>query len=207
MVVFIHDGQRVELVLPDEVVGNLKGGAVLGADGLVGRSHEILDLAVTGIARHAVIAGGNDAAELAVRGAVLGDGHGGVAGAVEQLEDLGERHVGGKGGVRDDEARLIRLDLTNHRGLVVGALGAVDKRDAAFLSKRDGELGTGYRLHDGRDHRNVEGDRRLLAALELAERGLQGDVGGDVLRRGITRNEQVLREGVRFSLEERCHTV
>ncbi len=62
------------------------------------------------IAGEAVVTAGDDAHELAVRGAVVGDGHGGVAGALLQLHDLLQGHVGSKVGVALDEASLVVLD-------------------------------------------------------------------------------------------------
>jgi len=205
VLVLVDDGQRVELVLPDDVVGNLERGAIGSRDELGERGHELLDLAVEVIAGETVVPGGDDATEPAVGRPVLGDGHRGVAGALAQLDDVAKGHLGRERRIGDHEAGLVRLDLAHHVRLVLDGLGAVDEREATLLREGDGHARTGDRLHDGRDHRDVEGDRRLLAAPETHERRAKGDVGGNVLRRAVPRNKKVLGKGVGLLLEERCH--
>ena len=140
-----------------------------------------------------------------MRRAVLGDGHGGMAGAVLEVHDLGHRHVGREGGVGHDEARLVILHGLDHGGLGLGGLVAVDEAHAALGGERDAHLLAGDGLHDGRDHGDVQADGGLLAALELDERGLEVHIRRDALRGRVAGHQQVLRERVGFTGKEHGH--
>ena len=72
----------------------LEAGICRSGDQLVKRSHELLNLNAALHAGNAVVAAGDNAEQLAVSGAVIGNSHGGVTGALLQLENLL------KGGVR-----------------------------------------------------------------------------------------------------------
>ena len=144
----------------------------------------------------AVIAGSHDAQQLAVGGAVGGDGDGGVAGAGLQLQHIMQGGSGGQIGVGDDVACLEALDAADHSGLVLDALGAVDEGDAALTGQRDGQLIAGDRLHNSADHGDVHFQRAgLLALAVLDQRGLEADRRGDVLGRRVARHQQVLAKG------------
>ena len=186
----------VELVLPDHVVGGLQRYALLAHDELAPRRHELADPLAVVVARGAVVAAGYDAEQPAVGRAVVGDRHSRVAQALLQVHDLGHRHVDGEVGVGHHETGLVVLDLLDHGGLVLGRLRAVDEAHAALGRQRHGHVGARDGLHDGGHHGDVEGDGRLLAALEAGERRLEGDVGRQALRRGEAGNQQILRERV-----------
>ena len=205
MVVLVHDGQGVELVLPDDVVGVLERDVLVAHDELLARGHELGDLLLVVVAAGAVVAAGHDAEEPAAGRAVVGDGHGGVAGTLLELHDLLHRHVRREGGVGLHEAGLVVLDGLDHGRLLLGRLVAVDEGEAALDGQGDAHVDAGDGLHDGRDHGDVEAERGLLAATKPHERGLERHVGGDVLRRGVSGDEQVLGKGVGLPLEERCH--
>ena len=182
VVVLVHDGQGVELVVPDDVVGLLEGDVLVAHDEALARGHELADLLLVVVAAGAVVAARHDAEELAAGGAVVGDGHGGVAGAGLELHDLLHRHVRREGGVGLHEAGLVVLDGLDHGRLLLGRLVAVDEGEAALDGERDAHVDAGDGLHDGRDHGDVERERGLLAAVELHERRLERHVVGDVLR-------------------------
>ena len=205
MVVVIDDRKGIELLVPDEVVGVLEGDGLVAHDELGARGHELGDLLGVVITAGTVVAAGDDAEELAAGGAVVGDGHGGVAGLVLEGDDLLHRHVGGEGGVGLDETSLVVLDGLDHGRLVLGGLRAVDEGDAAFGGKGDAHVDTGDGLHDGGDHGDVEGDLGLLAALVADKRRLQRDVGRDALRGGVARDQQILGKRMGLTWEERCH--
>ena len=182
MVVVVHDGQGVELLVPDEVVRILEGDVLVAHDELGAGRHELGDLLGVVVAAGAIIAARHDAEQLAARRAVVGDGHRGVAGLLLEGDDLLHRHVGGEGGVGLDETRLVVLDRFDHGGLGLGGLRAVDEGDAALGGKGDAHVNAGNGLHDGGDHRDVESDLGLLTALEARQRGLEGNIIGNALR-------------------------
>jgi len=203
----IHQRQRVDLVVPDDVVAVMQGGVFRGRDQLFDGGHEGGDGGVIGGVVDAVIAGGHDAQQLAVGGAVGGDGNGGVAGAGLQLQHIVQGGRRGQIGVRDDIAGLIALDAADHRCLILNALGAIDKGNAALACQRDRQLVAGDCLHDGTDHGDVHFQRAFFLALAvLDQRGLQADRRGDILRRRIAGDQQVLTKGAGRFFIEICHT-
>ena len=205
VVVVIDDGQGVELLVPDEVVGVLQGDVLVAHDELGAGRHELGDLLGVVVARGTIVAARHDAEQLAARGAVVGDGHGGVTGLLLEGDDLLHRHIGRERGVGLDEAGLVVLDRLDHGGLGLGRLGTIDEGDAALGGERDAHVDAGDGLHDGGNHRDIEGDLRLLAALEAGQRGLERHVVGDALRGRVARDQQVLRESMGLTREKRCH--
>ena len=51
VVVLVHDGQGVELVVPDDVVGLFQGGGGGGGDELLARGHEVTHLGTSVLMR------------------------------------------------------------------------------------------------------------------------------------------------------------
>ena len=192
----IHQRQGVDLVVPDDVVAVVQGGVLRGSDQLLDGGHEGGNRSVIGGVVDAVIAGGHDAQQLAVGGAVSGDRDGGVAGAGLELQHIVQGSGGGQVGVGHDIAGLVALDAAHHGSLVLDALGAIDEGDAALTSQCNGQLIAGDRLHDGADHGDVHFQRALLLALAvLDQRGLQADSRRNVFCGGIARHQQVLAKG------------
>ena len=94
VVLVVHHRQRVQLVVPDDVVGNLQAGIHGRHDHVLARRHEAGHLLVHGHTRQTVVAVRHHAHQLAVRRAVLGHGHGGVAVLVLEGHHVGKRHLG-----------------------------------------------------------------------------------------------------------------
>ena len=170
MPVLGDDGKRVELVIPDDVVGLGERDAVLSRHEAVARRHEVDDLRRRVHAARTVVAARHDAEQLAGRGAVLGDGHRGMARLAFEINDVLHRHIRRDVRVARHEAGLVGLDLADHLGLGLGRLRAVDERAATLAGKGLGHARAGHGLHDGRHHGDVEGKRAFLAALVLHER-------------------------------------
>ena len=197
VVILVHDGQAVELVLPNDVVGFLQGGVRRGGDQLLTGGHEIPDLVGGSHTADTVVAAGADAQELAVGGAVLGDGHGGEAVALLQRQHVGEGGLRGQIGSGGDKTGLIALHPCHHGGLILNGLGAVNEADAALLCQSDGKGVVGDGLHDGRRHGYVQGNRRFLRALAVLDQGrFQADIIGNAVFRGVAGNQKILAEGV-----------
>ena len=166
MIVVVDDGQSVELVVPDDVVGNLEADVLVAHDELLTRGHELGDLLLVVIAAGAIVTAGDDAQELTLGSAVVGDRHGGVAGLLLKLDDLLHGHVGGQRGIGLNKAGLVILDGLDHSGLGLGGLGTVNEGQATLGSERDTHVDARDGLHDGGNHGDVQGDCRLLTALE-----------------------------------------
>ena len=166
VIVVVDDGQGVELVIPDDVVGNLKADVLVAHDELLTRGHELGDLRLVVIATGTIVTAGDDAQELTLRSAVVGNRHGGVTGLLLELDDLLHGHVGGQRRIGLNETGLVILDGLDHSGLGLGALGTIDEGQAALGSERDTHVDARNGLHDSGNHGDVQGDCRLLTALE-----------------------------------------
>ena len=206
MAVLGNNGQGVELVIPDDVIGRFQAGALRCVDELLHRRHEIRHLGVGVHAADPVIPAGDQTQHLAGTGAVIRDSHGGVTGALLQSQHIcqGIRHP--EVGVADDEARLVVLHPTDHGRLRLNGLGDIDKGDAALLGQRNAHLLAGHGLHDGGDHGDVHGQGAFLSLLEADHRRFQRHVGGDAVLRGITGHQQIFAEGMGRLLEKIGHS-
>ena len=191
------DGQGVELVVPDDVVGLLQAGALGGGDQLLPGGHKGGDAGGGVHAADAVVPAGDDAQQAALVGAVLGDGYGGVSVALLQVQHVLESGVGGQVGVAGDKAGLVALHPGHHGRLALHRLGAVDEAEPALLGQGHGQGVVGHGLHDGGDHGDGQAQGALLLApAEFHQGGAEGDVGGDAVGGGIAGYQQVLAEGV-----------
>ena len=135
----VHDRQRIELMIPDDVVGFLERGGGRCGDELLARRHEIAHLDARIHAADAVVAAGHDAEQLPVRRGVLGDGDGGIAILILQRQHIRQHMLRRQIRGADDKARLAVLDAADHLGLALNGLRAVDERQAALLCQRDGQ--------------------------------------------------------------------
>ena len=205
VIVIVDDGQGVEFVVPDDVIGNLKADVLVAHDELLTRGHELGDLRLVVIAAGAIVTAGDDAQELTLGGAVVGNRHSRVTGLLLELNDLLHGHVRGQRGIGLNETSLVILDGLDHGGLGLGALGTVNEGQAALSSERDTHVDARDGLHDGGNHGDVQGDCRLLTALKAGQRRLKRDVVGDALRGRVTRDQQILRKRVGLTGKERSH--
>ena len=166
VIVVVDDRQSVELVVPDDVVGNLEADVLVAHDKLLTRGHELGDLLLVVIAAGAIVTAGDDAQELALGSAIVGDRHGGVAGLLLELDDLLHGHVGGQRGIGLNETSLVILNGLNHSSLGLRGLRTVNEGQATLGSERDTHVDARDGLHDGGNHGDVQGDCRLLTALK-----------------------------------------
>ena len=201
------DGQGIELVVPDDVVGGFQAGALGSGDDLLHRRHEGLHRSGGVHAADPVVPAGDQAQQLAGAGAVVGDGHGGVAGALLQGQHIRQGVADAQVGVAGDEAGLVVFHLAHHLRLLLDGLGDVDEGDAALTGQGDAHVLTGDGLHDGGDHGDVHGQGAGLALAVADHRRLQRDVGGDALGRGVAGDQQIFAESAGRFLEEVCHSV
>ena len=205
VIVVVDDGQSVELVVPDDVVGNLEADVLVAHDELLTRGHELGDLLLVIIAAGAIVTAGDDTHELALGGAIVGNRHSGVTGLFLEGDNLLHSHVGSQRGIGLDKAGLVILDGLDHGGLGLGGLGTVNEGQATLGSERDTHVDARDGLHDGGNHGDVQGDCRLLTALKTGQRRLKRDVVGDALRGRVTRDQQILRKRVGLTGKERSH--
>ena len=207
MTVCRDDGQRVELVVPDDVVGAFQAGALRGGDDLLHRRHEGLHPGGGVHAADPVIPAGHKAQQLAGAGAVVGDSHGGVAGALFQRQHVCQGVANAQVGIAGDEAGLVIFHLAHHLRLLLNGLGDIDEGDAALPGQGDAHVLAGDGLHDGGDHGDVHGQGAGLTLAVADHRRLQRDVGGDALGRGVAGDQQIFTEGAGGFLEKICHSV
>ena len=194
-VVVVHERQRIQLVIPDDIVSNLEGGVRRRHNQLLARGHELGNLLIAAHAGKAIIALGNHAKQLTVRRAVVGNRHRGVVGGLLQRDDLVERHVGRKVGVGLDEPSLVVLHALDHGGFLLDGLVAVDEGKAALGGKCYGHVVVRDGGHDSGHHRNVQRKRALLFALAiLDERRFQADRRRNARSRRVARHQKILVE-------------
>ena len=197
MVVFVYDGQGVELVLPDDVVGALQSGVGATGDQLFTGGHEGGDLLGAFHTGNTVVTAGDQTQQFAVGRAVVGDGHGGEAIALLQRQHVCQGGIGGQVGGGNHETGLMALDLSHHSGLLFDGLGAENEADAAFLGQGDGQGVVGHRLHNGRSHGDIQTDGRLFLTFAiLGQGGAQADVVRNALLGSVAGDQQILAEGV-----------
>ena len=194
-VVVVHERQRIQLVIPDDIVSNLEGGVRRRHNQLLARGHELGNLLIAAHAGKAIIALGNHAKQLTVRRAVVGNRHRGVVGGLLQGDDLVKRHVGRKVGVGLDEPSLVVLHALDHGGFLLDGLVAVDEGKAALGGKCYGHVVVRDGGHDSGHHRNVQRKRALLFALAiLDERRFQADRRRNARSRRVARHQKILVE-------------
>ncbi len=192
----VYQRQRVDLVIPDDIVAVMQAGVGRCGNQLVQRGHELSHFQIGAHAGQAVVTGCHNAQQLAVGGAVSRDGNGGMAGTGFQVQHISQGSLRRQVGIRGNKALFVSLDTANHISLGLNGLGAVNERNAALLGKGNGELLTGNGLHDSRNHGDVHGQGAGFFALAvLDQRGFEADSRGDALRRGIAGDEQILAEG------------
>ena len=201
----VDDWQRVNLVVPDDVVGLIEVEGIMTHDELLEGGHKLLDLAVLRVACGAVVTAGDDAEQLAVGSAVVGDSDCGIAGLCLQCNHISERVFGREVGVGNYKTCLVFLHLAHHLRLVVDGLRTVNERNAAVFGKRNRHIGIRHRLHNSRCERNVERERRCFALLVLDKRRLKVDVGRGAILGCEPRNQQVLVESPGNFVDYVCH--
>ena len=195
--ILIHQRQGVELVLPDDVVCFLERGVGVRGDQIFKLGHEFRDRSVQLHAADAVVAAGDDADQLAVGGAVLGDCDGGMSGLILELEDILEGLVRADIGIAGDKARLVALDSGHHCSLILNRLGTINKGDAALFCQRNRHLVVRNRLHDCGNQRDIQRQGAFFLSLfEFDQWGLQADICRDALGGRIAWNQQVLAKSV-----------
>ena len=193
----VHNGQGIQLMGPDDVVGFLQSGFRRGGDQLFQRRHEGGHLLLGAHAADPVVTAGHNAQQPAGGGAVLGDGHGGVAVLGLQGQHICQGVFRGQIACGDNEACLMALYPCHHGGLGLDGLCAVDERKSAFLGQCDGKLIVRHGLHDSAHQRNVQGNGGLFLTLPvLGQCRTQGYVGRNAILSRVPGNQQILAEGV-----------
>ena len=195
-------------MIPDNVIGNLQGSILRCGNQLFKRSHELSNLGGALHTADAVITAGNNTQQLAVRGTIFGNSHGGMTGLFLQLQDICQGLIRLDVGIADNKASLVALDAGNHRSLRLNALRAIDEGHAALACQSDCHGVVGYRLHDSGNHRDIDGDRTLLNTLAiLYNRGFQVYVRRNALTGRISRYQQVFAEGMGRFRKIICHMI
>ena len=201
VVFVVHDGQRVQLVVPDDVVGRLERRVRRSNDHAIARRHEVRNDFVHAHAGKTVITFGDDAKELSVAGAIFRNRHRRMTVFLLQSDHVSKRHVRTKVSIARHEARLVVLHATDHGSLILDGLRPVDEGKAAFRGQRDSHTVVRNGLHDSGNHRNAQRNGRLFTLLVLHQRSFQAHRRRNVFRCGKTRNEQILVKRTRRFIE------
>ena len=142
--VLVEYRQGVDLVVPNDVVCFGKGDAVFSFDELVNRGHEVLDLFRSVHAADSVVTAGYDADHLAGRGAVFGDGDGGMTCLCLEGEDVSKSVFRRKVGVARNKSCFLSFNSGNHGCFIFRGLGSIDERNAAVSCEFNGHFFTRY---------------------------------------------------------------
>ena len=89
VIVFIDDGKRVELVIPDDIVSFLERSICRANDEVFAWRHEIRNRRVEAHARKTIVTTGDHAEQLALRTTTFSDRHGGVPAAILEFDHIG----------------------------------------------------------------------------------------------------------------------
>lgn len=138
--VLVHNGKRIELVVPNYVVGFLKSGVGASDHKLFKRSHEGGNLLVPAHAADAVVTGGDNAEQFALSRSVACDGNGGMSVFLFKLYNVVKSRVGRDVAVADNKAGLEVFGALYHGRLVLHRLGTENEGNAALLGKSNGKL-------------------------------------------------------------------
>ena len=143
--VLVHDGQLLDLVLAEDLLGLGQGGALGRGDQVLLGHHVVDELVHVGLELHVPV--GDDADELTV----VADGHAGDAELGHQLVRLGQGVAGSQPeGVGDDPV-LGALHHVHLLGLLADGHIFMDDADAALPGDGDGHAVLGDGIHGGAD--------------------------------------------------------
>ena len=171
----IHQGELLDTVPAQYLLGFLQGGAHCGGDKVI-LGHNIFYRLVEVVAFHkAHVAVGDDAHQYAV----LADGHAGDLEAAHQLFSLADEAVRGQEeGVRYN-AVLRALYAVNLIGLLLDGHVLVDDADAALTGYGYGHIRLRNGVHGGGEYRGVETDSLGKLGGEVRFAGQHMGFGGD----------------------------
>ena len=126
-VIFIHDRQRIELVLPDQIVCLPERGRGRRGNESFTRRHEVAHLCIHAHPADPVVAARDDAEKLAVRLRVLRNGDRREAVFLLERKYIGQRMLRCQVRRADHKARLVALDPAHHLRLAFDGLRAVNE--------------------------------------------------------------------------------
>ena len=149
--VLVHDRELLDLVLAQDLLCLLEGGAHrCGDEAILG--HDIADLGGE-IGQEAHVAVGDDADQLAL---AVNDRNTGNAELAHQLVGILDKLVLGQGEGIDDNAVLGTLDLVYLVSLLFDGHILVDDADAALSGNGDGHTGVGDGIHSCGDDGGIQ---------------------------------------------------
>ena len=207
LAVFGNNRQRIQFVIPDNIVRFFQRNAFLRRYEAIERRHEILHFRGGIHTAHAVIAAGDNPHQFSFRRTVVGNRHGGMSRFFFQRNDVGKSIFGRNVGIAGNETRFIILRAGNHCRLVSHRLRTVNKRYAAFRRQRDRHFIARNGLHDRGDHRYIHRNFRLFAFFEFYKRRFQRNVCGNRFRRRITGDQKVFVKGMRRFVDVLRHDI
>ena len=170
--VIVYNGQLLNLVLAEDLLGFLQGGALFGGDQMVLGHHVVNQLVHVLFKLHVPV--GDDADELTV----VADGHTGNAVFRHELVSLSQSVTGSQPEGVGNDAIFTALHHIHLLGLLADGHVLMDDADTALTGDGNGHPILGDCIHGGTHHRDVQADL-------FGELGVQVDVcGQDIALRG-----------------------
>ena len=173
VVLIVHDGQLLDLVAAQDLLGLLQRDALPGGDQVVPGHHVVHQLAHVGLKLHVAV--GDNTDELAV----LADGHAGDAVLGHELVGLRQRMAGGQPEGVGDDAVLAALDHVHLLGLGADGHIFMNDADAALTGDGDGHAVLGDGIHGGAHQGDVKPDPAGELGMQIDVCGQDVALGGD----------------------------
>ena len=195
--VFINNGKRVELVIPDDVVCFFQRSSFGSGDELLEGSHEGGNLCIHRCAAESIVTAGNNTEKLAVCRTVFGNGDGGVTEFFFERDNFSQGLIGTDVSVGAYKASFVAFYATDHSRLIFDGLRTVDEGYTAFFCECNCHAVVRNSLHDCRNERNIHGNSGFFSTFIFYKRRFQRNVCRNMRRIGITRNKQIFAECMR----------
>ena len=151
----INDGQRIEFMIPDNIISLLQGRILFPYDHLLDRGHKIFHLRRQIHTADTIVTAGNDTFQTSVYGSVAGHCHSRMTCLFFQRQNVFQGAVRSNVGITGHKAGPVTFYIAHHLGFVFNRLGAIDKGTAAFPGQCDCQRIVGNGLHNSRNHRDI----------------------------------------------------
>ena len=133
----VHNGKRVEFMLPDNVVRFFKRRFCRSRNQFSERSHKIRNLVFEIHPAHSVISARNDTEEFTIARTVVRDRYRGKSVSFFKIDNVGKRVIRREVRCAHNETRFIIFNSRDHSCFVFNRLRAVNKTHSAFFGERD----------------------------------------------------------------------
>ena len=176
-------------MIPDNLVGLAQCQSHFTHNQLLKRSHEVFDLFIQRVSGDTIVTAGYQSQKMSVWRTVIRYSDSRVTGLAQQAEYVFQRMFRRQIRITGHKTGFKFLHFPHHFRLTGDGLRTEDKRESSVTRQLDGQFGTGNRLHDCRNERDVQFDCCLCACRMFHQRSAQRDIGGYTLFGGKTGNK------------------